>query len=126
MSRRSYTMPREKKTRKATKAHNGAGSMYYLKSRRKWVVAVTIDGKQHYSYFDTDDEAKEHRAKEAYDTKYAGVKPADRRMTVHSYCVQWLELKNNITPNVRATYAGHLERHLKKSRLGKMKLADVE
>ena len=111
---------------KKPKRNHGEGSVYFRKNRGKWVVQFEINGETETASFDTEKEAEAYRKKTAYKYREEHIKPANRQMTVYKYAVQCLSLRSNITPNVRATYAAHMERHIKDTRLGKMKIADVE
>jgi integrase len=116
-----------RRKRSSSKGLNDSGSVFFREGRKKgWVCQITIDGKIKQWYFLEEKEADKFRRKTLYELHEKGLKPPDKKQTVYEYVSSWLETKISITDNVRETYTGHINRHIKDDPLGSMKLGEVE
>ena len=104
---------------------NGEGSVYYVKSRRRWRAAVSGRSGRRARYAKTKAEANAILHQLLADAQEYGVRKPERR-TVAAYLDEWLdEARSHLRPRVWQRYEQYVRVHAVPA-LGAVKLTDLE
>lgn len=104
---------------------NGEGTIYYAKSKKKWVAAVQVEGKKVPVYCETPEQAVDELAK--LRIKYGLIKLSGE-IPLQDWVSEWLFVvkAGSISDTTIQNYHGQLKKYLLKYPLAKMKIADIK
>ena len=104
---------------------NGEGTIYYLKTRKRWIAAIMVNGEKVVKYCASSEEAKEEL--QALRTKYNLITYSGS-LTLIDWSNEWLySIKaNDVSPKTLQSYAEHIKTCIQPYPISKMRLSEIK